>query len=248
MLRLLVAAVCAGSLLGGCAAHAPRGSRATLGYTDRKFFAVMHYDAVSARTPTPGGHAYAGRIAGRACGVDINYNAEYKGGSLMLDGFVKSLDRATAAVPLNVYSGFQPDKPSRIVVRDSKTSAGLVRTIEGSIGGADAPEFSGFEDGRNAIIAAAATAGPRHHEIELRLAYDTISGKAGFREFDLHAQGDFYEGTMTFSGHKLPFRVRGRGALWSMPAADQAAILPFVITCVQDERRLVQEVDLGYQQ
>ena len=46
---------------------------------------------------------------------------------------------------------------------------------------------------------------------------------------------------------KLPFRVRGRGALWSMPPADQAAILPFVITCISDERKLVQDVDLGYQ-
>ena len=31
-------------------------------------------------------------------------------------------------------------------------------------------------------------------------------------------------------------------------SADQAAILPFVITCIADERRLVQDVDLGYRQ
>ena len=40
----------------------------------------------------------------------------------------------------------------------------------------------------------------------------------------------------------VTFRIRGWGAVWSMPAADQAAILPFVLTCVADGTHLIQDL------
>jgi hypothetical protein len=222
------------SLLGCAHTRHDDTPRATLGYTDRKLFAITHYDA----GPT-GGNTYAGRLAGRACGVDITYNAQYYRSRLRLNGFVKSLDRVAA--------GFQADKPAFLEVRDRNTPAGILRTIEGSVGN-DLPEYAAGVSGAKAMLAAQILAMPRHNEVELKLTHERISGVAGMRRFDLHAEGDRYEGRMIIANHVLPFRLKGRGALWSMPAADQAAILPFVITCIVDDRALVQDVDMGYYQ
>jgi hypothetical protein len=142
---------------------------------------------------------------------------------------------------------FQADKPAFLEVRDRNTPAGILRTIEGSIGN-DLPELAGGVSGARAILVARMLAMPRHNEVDLELTHERISGIAGMRRFDLHAEGDQYEGQMIIANHVLPFRLKGRGALWSMPAADQAAILPFVITCIADERALVQDVDMGYYQ
>jgi hypothetical protein len=230
-------------ILAGCAHEPSRslGNRLTLGYTDHKLFAVMHYDAADGEAGSLTGlRGYAGRIVGRACGADVVYYAEYRGKEVWLDGFSKNLTSAASSTMQGA------DKPSHLEVRDHKTPKGVVRTIDGKIGGDDFPEFAAGVEGGLGILAARVMLTPRHHAVDLELTHERLTGRAGFRDFDLHAEGDTYFGTMKFSGYKLPFRVRGRGSLWSMPAADQAAILPFVLTCVRDERSLVQEIDLGY--
>jgi hypothetical protein len=230
----------------GCATHNV-GQRANLGYTDHKLFAMMHYNApVPDPGPSAGLREYGGALVGRACGADVNLSAQYRGTVLSLVGFVKNMDISKVSVDA------MADKPSQLEVSDREEAGGRVRTIEGNIGSEDLPEFSSAGGDpktvmRNATAAARLALTPRHHGVELRISRDRISGRVGFREFDLHAQGDTYFGTMLFSGYKLPFRLRGRGSLWTMPPADQAAILPFVLTCIEDDRKLVQEVDIGYQ-
>ena len=45
------------------------------------------------------------------------------------------------------------------------------------------------------------------------------------------------------TGETLAFELRGLTAVWSMPAADQAAILPFMLSCSRvDEGRHMEGV------
>ena len=45
------------------------------------------------------------------------------------------------------------------------------------------------------------------------------------------------------TGEVLPFELRGLTAVWAMPAADQAAIIPFMLSCSQvDEGRHMEGV------
>jgi hypothetical protein len=229
--------------VGGCAGRVPRSAapRIRLGYTDHRLFAVMHFDAYeSERGASLGLRDYAGRVAGRVCGADVDFEAEYHGSTLRLVGFAKLLGK-------NANTQQQAEKSSMLDVRDRNKNGAVVRTIDGKIGGDEMAEFSAGVDGASGFMAAALLAAPSHHEVALRLMEQSLSGKVGFRSFDLHAEGDDYVGTMIFAGHRLPFIVHGRAALWSMPAADEATILPLVLTCVYDERRLVQVVDLNYQ-
>jgi acylphosphatase len=235
------------TLLLGCGTHRIQ-QRVSLGYTDHKLFAMMHYNAPALDPgPSAGLREFGGTLVGRACGADVNLSVEYHGRSLRLHGFVKNLDIGKVEVTN------MADKPSLLEVSDREKGGNRVRTIEGNIGSEDLPEYGGAvigdpaTDARNASQAARLALTPRHHTVELQISQDKIVGRIGFREFDLQAQADTYFGTMLFSGHKLPFRLRGRGSLWSMPAADQAVILPFVLTCIEDDRRLVQDVDVGYE-
>jgi hypothetical protein len=244
-------AILAFALLAGCTKHVLRApsQRVTLGYTDQRFFAITHYDAIQERSASTGWKEYAGRLAGRACGVDVTFFGEYHGSTLQLTGFVKPMDPSKGVVisGVGMAGSTGADKPSYLEVRDRHTSHGIERTIAGKIGGDDMAEFSGAVDGSQGIVVARAALAPRRHEIDLHVSFDHFWGEAGYRKFDLHADGDTYVGTLVFNNSvKLPFRMRGRGSLWSMPAADQAVILPFVITCLIDDRKLLQDVDLSY--
>lgn len=54
----------------------------------------------------------------------------------------------------------------------------------------------------------------------------------GSRKFDLRADGNNnMVGTVVIGGQSLPFVLEGVSELWSMPASDQVAILPMVLTC-----------------
>jgi hypothetical protein len=55
-------------------------------------------------------------------------------------------------------------------------------------------------------------------------------------------------GNFTIDGrYKIPFRLDGWGAVWAMTPADQAAILPFMMTCIrEDSQELVQAIDLNF--
>jgi hypothetical protein len=66
-----------------------------------------------------------------------------------------------------------------------------------------------------------------------------MQGHVGIRVFALEAAGDAYQGFMRIPGtldvdggkQRTGALVRGKDALWAMPPADQAAVLPALMTC-----------------
>jgi hypothetical protein len=66
-----------------------------------------------------------------------------------------------------------------------------------------------------------------------------MQGHVGIRVFALEAAGDVYQGFMRIPGtldvnggkQRTSALVSGKGALWTMPPADQAAVLPALMTC-----------------
>lgn len=201
--------------------------RENLGYTDHDYFALMHYDAFPAqRGPSSGLRAYGGRLAGRVCGADVNLEAEYKGRRLQLTGFVAPLRGTTQLVMT---------RPMYLEVYDRSDRSGQsARHFVGS---------SGDDD----LARALAFALPPQRQIDFAMSTSWLRGRVGRRSFDLHAEDDRLVGTMTYAGVvKLPFELDGWGAVWAMTPADQAAILPFMLTCLRDDTEVVQKVNLSF--
>ena len=82
-----------------------------------------------------------------------------------------------------------------------------------------------------------------------------MQGHVGIRVFALDASADDgYDGFMRIPGlltggdnsGRLPAHLHGRQALWAMPAADQAAVLPALLTCGSMQFRVVDAFDAGF--
>lgn len=81
-----------------------------------------------------------------------------------------------------------------------------------------------------------------------------MQGHVGIRVFALEQAGDGYRGFMRIPGlldvdggkQRLGVLVSGQQALWSMPAADQAAVLPAIFTCGSMQFRVVDSIDVGF--
>jgi hypothetical protein len=76
--------------------------------------------------------------------------------------------------------------------------------------------------------------------VDFTLDQATLQGHVGVRVFILEpVPGDAYHGYMRVSGtldinggkQRAGILIHGRDALWKMPPADQAAVLPAIITC-----------------
>jgi hypothetical protein len=70
-------------------------------------------------------------------------------------------------------------------------------------------------------------------EVDLRVTPSDIAGRAGLRHFELHANGDQFDGVMTaldMQGHG-DATVEGRSELGALPLADVGAILPTLLNC-----------------
>jgi hypothetical protein len=109
--------------------------------------------------------------------------------------------------------------PSHIDVRED----GNARTFIGQIGGA---------------------------KVALTLLADSLTGTVGRREFNLTMQGDQMVGLVHIEGiGSVPAIVHGVQALGDMPAADQAAVLPSLLTCALAPNRstasMALEVGIG---
>ena len=92
------------------------------------------------------------------------------------------------------------------------------------------------------------------HGADLALTPTSLSGsityQGAFREIYLlqAANDDDLLGVAEIFGLPAPFVVRGRKELWAMPAADQAMVLPFMLTCpasavIGDDGRAMFGVD-----
>lgn len=75
--------------------------------------------------------------------------------------------------------------------------------------------------------------------VDLRLTPEALEGRVGFRRFQLHRDGDALTGEGLIrdqsapGGTDLPSPVRltGVAALWALPAAVRAAVLPNTLSC-----------------
>ena len=216
----LLSAVALGCSPTTAVVNGRRVARPTLGYSDGYYYSVTHYRAYpEQRGASSGLRSYGGRIAGFACGADFTFESDYYGRELRLTGFVQPNYQAVGHENIQL--------PAHIQVADRDGS----RHMTGSIGDDFGTNFVAHD--RSAKV------------IDFSLGSDGLRGQIASRYFDLAlANEDTLAGTMMIStGEKLPFELRGVSAVWSMPAADQAAILPFMLSCSQvDEGRHLEGV------
>jgi hypothetical protein len=81
-----------------------------------------------------------------------------------------------------------------------------------------------------------------------------MQGHVGIRVFALEMASGAYQGFMRIPGlldvnggkQRLGVLLRGHDALWAMPPADQAAVLPAIFTCGSMQFRVVDSLDVGF--
>lgn len=127
----------------------------------------------------------------------------------------------------------------------------------------DHVQLVGSIDNRtDAAIDVADDGGMRHFTGHLGgLAVDFIAGTGGMqghvgiRVFAVEATAsNDYRGDMRIPGmfdpgggkQSIGITVQGRDALWSMPPADQAAVLPAILTCGNTQHRIIDDIVIGF--
>jgi hypothetical protein len=235
----------------GCASSKPvivegrSVPRVRLGYTDGKYFALTHADAYPVpRGPSSGLRANDGSVFGRVCGADVYLNSDYYRNKLELNGFVRAHSTERRI----------PDLTAWVRVRDIVENGRAEREFSGSLGvsnGSDgvnprtisAVLRGAFQGARGQIanwqiagllsnVAGVATA--RSPVVDLRISPEGLHGRISFRHFQLTAtEDDSYVGEMRIGDDTYRYVVFGKSALWSMPPADQAAILPLMLSCAR---------------
>src|SRR5690242_21353090 len=81
-------------MLAACApttavVHGQTVARPSLGYTDHRYFAVEHKGAYpDVRGPSSGLWSYGGRIDGQVCGANVDFESDYYGHRLDVNGFI----------------------------------------------------------------------------------------------------------------------------------------------------------------
>lgn len=205
-------------------------ARPTVEYTDHHVFAVTHHAAYpEARGASSGLREYDGRMAGRVCGTEVWLEADYRGRYMELAGFYEPNDGSVHTI-----------NQVQLEVRDY----GGQRHIRGAIGAGQIPVIGwagrlagadGHGGGRT-LGDFAAHEGDR--AIDLSYNSGRLEGWVNGERFALHADGDdTLAGTVTAAGIARDYVLRGVSGFWSMPAADQAAVLPMLLTCRLDEHR-----------
>jgi hypothetical protein len=240
--------LCLGLVLAGCG-HAGQVAmvdgrpvaRVRLGYTDHHYFAVNHVDAFPRpRGPSSGLTADDGHIIGTVCGTQITLDSRYRHRYLSLSGFVQNAHESEGGMTRGMVDyqpkyqlfyggGISSQRPAYLEVQDRGDYGGR-RIISGYIGGSAGPGEVQMND-------------RPMHEVDLEVTFDRLRGVVGRRRFDLSVRGGDLVGTFEQAGKRVPFAVRDLGALWSLTPADQAAILPLMLSC-DTETQIIQVVDL----
>jgi hypothetical protein len=203
--------------------------RLTLGYSDHRYFAVVHRAAYpEARGASSGLRAYGGRIDGVVCGLDVWLEADYRGSRLQLAGFVSRDDGSSG--------NLRRALPAHLEVRDSDgarhISGGVGAEIDSFVGMTGTKAADKFTDSDWDIGENGSPFAPVDHRVDIRFDTGSLHGRVARREFDLRSDGkDALAGTVTENGMRYGFVLRGMSHLWSMPAADQAAVLPIMLSC-----------------
>ncbi|HEX4462881.1 MAG TPA: hypothetical protein VIA18_33135 [Polyangia bacterium] len=210
--------------LPACASQsAARDKTATLGYSDGRYFTVKHeLPATAVVAPTGGAHAYAGRVVGEVCGVDVDFYSEYWGRRLDVSGFTQ-LDAR--------YSASTRASSVRFDVRDGAKG----REIFGSRGDSNVPLYPiELYLKPDSLVG---TVGLRHYDLA-RGDGDELRGTVRTPTY--------------FGEQTLPFVIKGAQELWQMPASDQAVLVPLMLSCLERvpgdrrEERIMLGVDFRH--
>jgi hypothetical protein len=193
--------------VGGCAA--PKTAvidgrevmRPTLGYTDNDLFALEHKRA----WPQPRG-ASSGlhEHAGEMWG-------RVCGSDVQLDAHYRGrrLDVDGFVTPARVRGMFEDDRPVHFEARDQDGFREVIGYVgQPNVGHPYGPPVIDFKFNSQVLV-----------------------GQIGWRHFNLRRDDDAWVGTVTEVGEERPFGVDGVDELWTMPAPDQVALLPFMMTC-----------------
>ena len=81
--------------------------------------------------------------------------------------------------------------------------------------------------------------------IDLRFGLDHLKGRVGWRQFETQLNGDHLEGT--YKNHDMPpvtVRIFGLDALWALPLAEQAVLLPSLLFCANNSATHDFDIDL----
>jgi hypothetical protein len=203
--------------------------RRTVDYTDHRVFALTHQAAYpEARGASSGLREYDGRVSGRVCGNELWLEADYRGRYMELAGFYEPNDGAVHTI-----------NQVQLEVRDF----GGERHLRGSIGAGQVPVIGwvGLLAGQDGHGAGRTIGDFAVHEGDrvIDLAYNSgrLYGRLNGQLFALRDDGDdTLAGTVTVDGVAREFSIRGVSRLWALPVADQAALLPMLLTCRLDQR------------
>jgi hypothetical protein len=81
--------------------------------------------------------------------------------------------------------------------------------------------------------------------IDLRFGPDHLSGRIGWHQFVAGATGDHLEGTYQQNGMTaVVVRIFGMDALWALPLAEQAVLLPSLLFCANTSPTHDFDIDL----
>lgn len=225
-------------------------SRVRLGYTDGKYFAITHSDAYPVpRGPSSGLRANDGSVFGRVCGADVYLNSDYYRGKLEMNGFVRAHSTERKIPDLTAWMRVRDIAKDGRAEREFSGAFGLSNGSEGVnprnvaaiLRGAFQNPIGASTQWQVAAIlsTAAGTVAARSPVVDLRISPERLHGRVSYRHFELTAtEDDSYVGEMQIADDKYRFIVFGKSALWSMPPADQATLLPLMLSCarvVRDE-------------
>ena len=149
-----------------------------------------------------------GRLQGRICNVDLDYDASWYGSRLHLDGRSAATGQATRS-----FTHTEGDV--RMTLEMTESAPGRRRIVGGK-----PPQW------QSEISTS----------IDLDVAPDRLVGSIGMRTFTLAAEGDYLVGRYQRHGdvvkpEDVPYAIYGRQQLSTMVAADEALVLLWMMTC-----------------
>ena len=222
--------------------------RVRLGYTDGKYFAITHADAYPVpRGPSSGLRAGDGSVFGRVCGADVYLNSDYYRGKLEMNGYVRAHSTERRIPDLTAWMRVRDIAKDGRAEREFSGAFGLSNGSEGVNprniaavlrGAFQAPSGASTQWQIAGLLGTVAgVAAARSPVVDLRISPETLHGRISFRYFQLTAtEDDSYVGEMRIGDDKYRFVLFGKSALWSMPPADQAALLPLMLSCARTVR------------
>lgn len=189
------------------------------------YFSLQHDGAYPGVFDRARGSAVGdGRLRGRICNVDVDYDASWYGTRLHLDGHADAAGQATRS-----FAHSEGDV--RLQLEMTESAPGRRR-----IAGGQPPQW--HSELPTSIV--------------LDVSPDRLVGTIGTRSYDLAADGDWLVGRYERHGDVAKpvnekYAIYGRQALGTMVAADEALVLLWMMTCsstIEHEGKMVRGFSL----